>query len=80
LAVTEQVLLALAGEEPSRCTGTRRIEVDRQPVLHAPIERGPGAPACLPPVAPRAYASTVHLGTESAEVLGAPVTHGRMPA
>jgi urease accessory protein len=80
VAVTGQVLLGLAGEEPSRCTGTTRIAVDGQPVLHTTIELGLGAPAWLPPVVPRAYASTVHLGSEPAEVLGVPVTHGRMPA
>jgi urease accessory protein len=39
-----------------------------RPVLHTTVGPGPGAPARLPPVAPRAYASTVHMGSEPAEV------------
>ena len=33
----------------------------RRPLLHATVGLGPGAPAWLPPVAPRAYPSTVHV-------------------
>ena len=33
-----------------------------RPLLHTTVGLGPGAPAWLPPVAPRAYASTVHIG------------------
>jgi urease accessory protein len=62
LTATEQVLLGRSGEEPGRWTGTTRVERDGLPLLHTTIGLGPGAPAWLPPVAPRAYASTVHLG------------------
>ncbi len=68
LTATEQVLLGRAGEEPGRWTGTTRVVVDSRPLLHTTVGLGPGAPAWLPPVAPRAYASTVHVGT-AAEVL-----------
>ena len=33
------------------------------------LSTSPGSPAWLPPVTPRAYASTVHLGTHDAAVL-----------
>jgi urease accessory protein len=65
LTATEQVLLGRAGEEPGRWTGTTRIERGGRPLLHTTVGLGPGAPAWLPPVAPRAYASTVHIGTEA---------------
>jgi urease accessory protein len=70
LTATEQVLLGRAGEEPGRWTGTTRVEVDGRPLLHTTVGLGPGAPAWRPPVAPRAYASTVHVG-QAAGVLTA---------
>jgi urease accessory protein len=33
-----------------------------RPLLHTTVGLGPGEPAWLPPVAPRAYVSTVQLG------------------
>ncbi|CAA9228189.1 MAG: Urease accessory protein UreD [uncultured Blastococcus sp.] len=68
LTATEQVLLGRAGEDPGRWTGTTRIERSGRPLLHTTMGLGPGEPAWLPPVAPRAYASTVHLGGGAAEV------------
>ncbi|MGY1801656.1 urease accessory protein UreD [Blastococcus sp. SYSU D00922] len=68
LTATEHVLLGRSGEEPGRWTGTMRVERDGRPLLHTTVGLGPGEPAWLPPVAPRAYASTVHIGT-SADVL-----------
>jgi urease accessory protein len=62
LAAAEQVLLGRAGEEPGRWTGTTRIERSGVPLLHTTVGLGPGAPARLPPAAPRAYAPSVHLG------------------
>jgi urease accessory protein len=62
LTATEQVLLGRSGEQPGRWTGTTRIERDGMPLLHTTIGLGPGAPAWLPPVAPRAYAATVGVG------------------
>lgn len=59
LVATEQVLLGRSGERPGRWTGTTRVERDGCPVLHTTVGIGPGAPAWLPSVAPRAYASTV---------------------
>ena len=41
---------------------------DWQPLLHTTVDLGPGAPAWLPPVAPRAYASTVHAGGDEQPV------------
>jgi urease accessory protein len=70
LTATEQVLLGRTGEEPGRWTGTTRVVVGGRPVLHTTVGLGPGAPAWLPPVAPRAYASTVHVG-QAAGVLTA---------
>jgi urease accessory protein len=70
LTATEQVLLGRAGEEPGRWTGTVRVVRDGRPLLHTTVGLGPGEPAWLPPVAPRAYASTVHIGS-TAEVLTA---------
>ncbi|SOE00013.1 urease accessory protein UreD [Blastococcus haudaquaticus] len=64
LTATEQVLLGRSGEEPGRWTGTTRIERAGRPVLHTTVGLGPGEPAWLPPVAPRAYASTVHSAAE----------------
>lgn len=62
LVATEQVLLGRSGEEPGRWTGTTRVERNGCPVLHTTVGLGPGAPAWLPPVAPRAYSSTVAVG------------------
>jgi urease accessory protein len=62
LTATEQVLLGRTGEEPGRWTGTVRVVRDGRPLLHTTVGLGPGQPAWLPPVAPRAYASTVHIG------------------
>ncbi len=61
LTSAEQVLLGRHGEEPGRWTGTTRVLREGRPLLHTTVDLGPGAPAWLPPVAPRAYASTVHL-------------------
>ena len=68
LTATEQVLLGRTGEEPGRWTGTTRIERNGRPLLHTTVGLGPGVAAWLPPVAPRAYASTVHIADEAAEV------------
>jgi urease accessory protein len=65
LTATEQVLLGRSAEEPGRWTGTTRVEVDGVPLLHTTVDLGPGSRSWLPPVAPRAYASTVHLGDEA---------------
>jgi urease accessory protein len=65
LTVIEQVLLGRTGEEPGRWTGTTRVERAGRPVLHTTVDLGPGAGAWWPPVAPRAYASTVHIGDEA---------------
>jgi urease accessory protein len=62
LTATEQVLLGRSGEAPGRWTGTTRVVVSGRPVLHTTVGLGPGAPAWLPPVAPRAYVSTVRVG------------------
>ena len=63
VTATEQVLLGRSGEEPGRWSGTTRIERSGHPVLHTTVGLGPGEPAWLPPVAPRAYASLVHLNS-----------------
>jgi urease accessory protein len=63
LTSAEQVLLGRRVEEPGRWTGTTRVVREGRPLLHTTVDLGPGAPAWLPPVAPRAYASTVHLAT-----------------
>jgi urease accessory protein len=68
LTATEHVLLGRTGEEPGRWTGTTRIERAGRPLLHTTVGLGPGEPAWLPPVAPRAYASTVHIADDEAEV------------
>jgi urease accessory protein len=68
LTATEQVLLGRTGEEPGRWTGTTRITRDGRPLLHTTVGLGPGEPAWLPPVAPRAYASTVHTGLDEGDV------------
>jgi urease accessory protein len=63
LHATEQVLLGRAGEEPGRRTGTTRVTWGGRPLLRTTVALGPGAPGWLPPVAPRAYAATVSVGT-----------------
>jgi urease accessory protein len=68
LTVAERVLLGRTGEEPGRWTGTTRIERAGRPILHTTVGWGPGAPAWLPPGAPRAYASTVHIADAEAPV------------
>jgi urease accessory protein len=68
LTATEQVLLGRVGEEPGRWTGTVRVVREGVPLLHTTVGLGPDAPAWLPPVAPRAYASTVHIADEQADV------------
>jgi len=70
LTATEQVLLGRTGEEPGRWTGTTRVERAGRPLLHTTVGLGPGEPAWLPPVAPRAYASTVHLGADADVLTG----------
>ncbi|MCW2705200.1 MAG: urease accessory protein [Blastococcus sp.] len=70
LTATEQVLLGRTGEEPGRWTGTVRVARDGRPLLHTTVGLGPCQAAWLPPVAPRAYASTVHIGNhETNDVL-----------
>jgi urease accessory protein len=69
LTATEQVLLGRTDEEPGRWTGTVRVVRDGRPLLHTTVGLGPGQPAWLPPVAPRAYASTVHIADDQADVL-----------
>lgn len=69
LTATEQVLLGRTGEEPGRWTGAVRVVREGRPLLHTTVGLGPGEPAWLPPVAPRAYASTVHVGSQQAEVV-----------
>jgi urease accessory protein len=64
----EHVLLGRTGEEPGRWTGTTRIERAGRPLLHTTVDLGRGAPAWLPPVAPRAYVSLVHLSSRVSEV------------
>ena len=61
LTAIEQVLLGRTGEDPGRWSGTTRIERNGAPVLHTTVGLGPGEPAWLPPVTPRAYASLVQL-------------------
>ena len=68
LRATEQVLLGRMGEQPGRWTGTTRVERAGRPLLHTTVGLGPGAPAWLPPVAPRAYVSTVSVGDPRVEV------------
>lgn len=68
LTATEQVLLGRSGEDPGRWTGTIRVERAGRPVLHTTVGLGPGEPAWLPPVAPRAYASVVHLSSDDITV------------
>ena len=68
LTANEQVLLGRTGEAPGRWTGTTRIEQAGRPLLHTTVGLGPGAPAWSPPVAPRAYVSTVHVGGVRREV------------
>jgi urease accessory protein len=70
LTATEHVLLGRTGEEPGRWTGKTRIEQAGRPLLHTAVGLGPGAAAWLPPVAPRAYASTVHIGDPGGVLTG----------
>ncbi|HEY0126132.1 MAG TPA: urease accessory protein UreD [Blastococcus sp.] len=70
LTATEQVLLGRSGEEPGRWTGTTRIVRNGRPLLHTTVGLGPGEPAWLPPGAPRAYASTVHIGADADVLTG----------
>jgi urease accessory protein len=79
VTVAEQLLLGRAGEEPGRWTGTTRLERDGSPVLHTTVGLGPGAPAWLPPVVPRAYVSIVHLGTRAGEPVATAVDAVRLP-
>ena len=53
-----------AGPARSRAAGPAPPAIERagRPLLHTTVGLGPGEPAWLPPVAPRAYASTVHIG------------------
>ena len=67
---TEQVLLGRSGDAPGRWTGTTRIERSGTPLLHTTVDLGPGARAWLPPVCPRAYASTVHIGKQGPTATG----------
>jgi urease accessory protein len=69
LTATERVLLGRTGEDPGRWTGTVRVVREGRPLLHTTVGLGPGGAAWLPPVAPRAYASTVHIGNYEADVL-----------
>jgi urease accessory protein len=66
LTAAEQVLLGRAGEDPGRWTGTVRVVREGRPLLHTTVGLGPDQPAWLPPVAPRAYASTVHIANREA--------------
>lgn len=66
---TEQVLLGRSGEEPGGWTGTVRVAREGRPLLHTTVGLGPGQPAWLPPVAPRAYSSTVHIAEDEGAVL-----------
>jgi urease accessory protein len=68
LTATEQVLLGRMGEAPGCWTGTTRVERSGRPLLHTTVGLGPDAPAWLPPVAPRAYVSTVVIGDPRPEV------------
>ena len=68
LTATDQVLLGRTGEEPGRWTGAVRVVRAGRPLLQTTVGLGPDAPAWLPPVAPRAYASAVHIGDEKTEV------------
>ncbi len=70
LSATEQVLLGRTAEAPGRWTGTTRVERDGRPLLHTTVDLGPGAGAWLPPVAPRAYVSTVHIGEDAETATG----------
>ncbi|WP_255363305.1 urease accessory protein UreD [Geodermatophilus sp. DSM 45219] len=72
--VTDGVLTAAegaarrGGEEPGRRIGTPRVASEDRPLVHTTVDLGPGAPAGLPPVARRAYASTVHVGSQEQPV------------
>src|SRR4051812_20495094 len=77
LTAVEQVLLGRSPEEPGRWTGTTRIERAGVPLLHTTVDLGPGSRSWLPPVAPRAYVSSVHLGDEADVATGQDVV--RLP-
>ena len=47
-----------------------RIERAGLPLLHTTVDLGPGSPSWLPPVAPRAYVSTVHIGEQGEVAVG----------
>lgn len=79
LTAVEQVLLGRTGEEPGRWTGTTRITRDGAPLLHTTTALGPGAPAWAGPFTPRAYASTVHLGTGGTGGTGADAVRLPLP-
>jgi urease accessory protein len=79
LTITDQVLLGRTGETPGRWTGTTRVERAGRPLLHTTVGLGPGAPAWLAPVAPRAYASTVRLGGGPRPGVGTGVDAVRLP-
>jgi urease accessory protein len=70
LTASEQVLLGRTAEAPGRWTGTTRVERAGRPLLHTTVDLGPGAGAWLPPVAPRAYVSTVHIGKDAGTATG----------
>lgn len=61
LTAAERVLLGRTGEAPGRWTGSTRVERGGGPLLHTTVDLGTGAPAWLPPVRPRAYASAVDI-------------------
>nr|WP_218860080.1 urease accessory protein UreD [Petropleomorpha daqingensis] len=79
LTATEQVLLGRTGEEPGRWTGTTRVERAGVPLLHTTVDLGTGSPSWLPPVTPRAYVSTVHLGEQAGVRTGRDVVRLPLP-
>jgi urease accessory protein len=79
LTAVEQVLLGRSREEPGRWTGTTRIERAGVPLLHTTVDLGPGSLSWLPPVAPRAYASTVHIGEQGEVATGQDVVRLPLP-
>lgn len=79
LGATEHVLLGRTGEEPGRWTGTTRIARGGVPLLHTTLDLGPGAPSWLPPMTPRACASTVHVSPGTSADVQAGVDAVRLP-